>query len=86
MPAPTQYAVFLLRCLSCPNFRVSPGHPLLLEEVLVRYPRLEVQIMHANPLFCPIVLDILIQHPRIYVDVSPFQKIYRLLAAFKIAD
>ena len=75
----------------CPNFRVSLGHPLLLEEVLVRYPKLEVQIMHANPLVYPIVLDMMIQYPRIYVDVSPFQKIlprdqfHRLLAAFKEA-
>ena len=47
--------------------------------------------MHANPLVYPIVLDMMIQYPRIYVDVSPFQKIlprdqfHRLLAAFKEA-
>ncbi len=75
----------------CPNFRLSLGNPLLLEEVLVRYPKLKVQIMHANPLVYPMVLDMMIQYPRIYVDVSPFQKIlprgqfHRLLAAYKEA-
>jgi len=74
------------RC--CPSFRISLGDPMLLEEVLVRYPKLKVQIMHANPLVYPAVLDLMLQFPGIYVDVSPFQKIlprtkfHKLLRAF----
>jgi predicted TIM-barrel fold metal-dependent hydrolase len=73
----------------CPKFRISLGNPILLEEVLVRYPKLKVQMMHANPLVHPLVLDMMIQYPAIYVDVSQFQRImpreqfHRLLAAFK---
>ncbi len=77
------------RC--CPNFRISFGNPLMLEEVLVKYPRLKVQIMHANPLVYPMVLDLMAQYPKVYVELSPFQRImqrekfHRLLKAFKEA-
>ena len=61
------------RC--CPNFRISLGDPMLLEEVLVKYPKLKVQVMHANPLVYPMLLDLMQQFPTIYVETSPFQRI-----------
>jgi hypothetical protein len=77
------------RC--CPNFRIALGDPMTLEEVLVKYPKLKVQIMHANPLVYPMVLDLMQQFPKIYVELSPFQRIlrrekfHRLLRSFKEA-
>ena len=75
----------------CPAFRISNGNPLLLENVLVKYPRLKVQIMHANPLVYPEVIDLLTQFPKIYVDLSAWQmaytrkKFHRLLQAYEDA-
>lgn len=60
----------------CPDFRISNGNPLLLENVLVKYPKLKAYIMHANPLVYPEVLDLLVQFPKVYVDVSPWQMAY----------
>jgi hypothetical protein len=60
----------------CPKFRISNGNPLLLEDVLVKYPKLKVQIMHANPLVYPEVIDLLVQYPKVYVDISPWQMAY----------
>ncbi|MDG1462890.1 MAG: amidohydrolase family protein [Gammaproteobacteria bacterium] len=60
----------------CPSFRLSNGNPLLLENVLVKHPKLRVQIMHANPLVYPEVFDLLVQFPKVYVDVSPWQMAY----------
>jgi len=77
------------RC--CPNFRISFGDPMLLEDVLVKYPKLKVQIMHANPLVYPMVLDLMMQYPKIYVELSPFQrfmprkKFHRMLKTFQEA-
>lgn len=77
------------RC--CPKFRISFGDPMTLEEVLIKYPKLKVQIMHANPLVYPMLLDLMSQYPKIYVELSPFQRIlrrekfHRLLASFKEA-
>jgi predicted TIM-barrel fold metal-dependent hydrolase len=61
------------RC--CPDFRLSIGDPALLEEVLVRYPRLRVQVMHANVLTYPALLRLLQQFPHVFVDLTPFQSI-----------
>jgi hypothetical protein len=60
----------------CPAFRLSNGNPLLLENVLVKHPKLRVQIMHANPLVYPEVFDLLVQFPKVYVDISPWQMAY----------
>ena len=77
------------RC--CPHFRIGFGDPMTLEDVLIKYPKLKVQIMHANPLVYPMLIDLLFQYPKVYVEISPFQKIlprkkfHRLLASFKEA-
>ena len=63
-----------LQC--CPKFRLANGNPLLLEDVLVKYPRLKVQIMHANPLVYPEVIDLLVQYPKVHVDISAWQMAY----------
>jgi hypothetical protein len=60
----------------CPDFRIANGNPLLIENVLVKYPKLKAYIMHANPLVYPEVLDLLVQYPKVYVDVSPWQMAY----------
>ncbi|MCP4001260.1 MAG: amidohydrolase family protein [Gammaproteobacteria bacterium] len=60
----------------CPDFRIANGNPLLIENVLVKYPKLKAYIMHANPLVYPEVLDLLVQFPKVYVDVSPWQMAY----------
>lgn len=73
----------------CPNFRMALGDPLLLEEVLVQYPRLKVLVMHANPLVYPLVLDLMAQFPKLYVELSPFDRVlarerfHQLLRAFQ---
>jgi len=61
------------RC--CPDFRLSIGDPALIEEVLVRYPRLRVFIMHANVLTYPALLRLLQQFPHVYVDLTIFSTI-----------
>jgi hypothetical protein len=75
------------RC--CPEFRIKNGNPLLVEDVLARYPKLKVQIMHANPLVYPEVLDLLVQYPKVQVDISPWEwvmpraRFHQLLLAYK---
>ena len=73
----------------CPDFRLALGNPILLEEVLVRFPKLKVQIMHASPLIYPVILDVLMQYPGVYVDISPFhllltdEDFHRLIKTYK---
>ena len=72
----------------CPEFRIANGNPLLLENVIVKYPKLKIYIMHANPLVYPEVIDLLVMFPKVYVDVAGLQfaytreKFHRLLKEY----
>lgn len=53
-----------------PAFRVRLGDPLLLEDVLVRHPRLRVNVMHAGLPFLEGMLAIMRRYPQVYADLS----------------
>ncbi len=52
------------------QMRASNGRPLLLEEVLVRHPRLRIYIMHAGWPFLDELIALLYAHPHVYVDIG----------------
>jgi uncharacterized protein len=53
-----------------PAMRMRLGNPLLLEDVLVRHPRLRVYIMHAGWPHLDGLLAMLHSFPNLYVDVA----------------
>lgn len=53
-----------------PNFRVSLGNPMRLEELLNRHPKLRVWIAHAGSPFLAETIGILNVYPHVYVDIS----------------
>lgn len=53
-----------------PNYRASLGNPLLLEEVLVKHPKLRLYVMHAGFPMVDELIALLYSHPQVYVDVS----------------
>lgn len=62
-PANTPY-----RC--CPKFRTSLGNPALLEDVLVRHPKLRVYLMHAGYPYLQETIAILHMYPQVYADLG----------------
>ena len=54
----------------CPKFRLALGDPLLLEDVLVKYPELKVYVMHAGGFFPQNALMLMTMYPHVYVDIS----------------
>ena len=56
------------RC--CPKFRTSLGSPALLEEVLVRHPKLRVYLMHAGYPYLQETIAILHMYPQVYADLG----------------
>jgi uncharacterized protein len=54
----------------CPKFRLALGDPLLLEDLLVKFPRLKVYAMHAGGFFPQNALALITQYPQVYVDVG----------------
>ncbi|MBK8198154.1 MAG: amidohydrolase family protein [Acidobacteria bacterium] len=53
-----------------PRYRASLGNPLLLEDLLVRHPKLRVYVMHAGMPMTDEVIALLYSHPQVFVDIS----------------
>jgi hypothetical protein len=53
-----------------PEYRMRLSNPLLLEDVLVRHPKLRVYICHAGWPFVNELLGLLYAHPQVYVDIA----------------
>jgi hypothetical protein len=54
----------------CPKFRLALGDPLLLEDLLVKYPTLKVYVMHAGGFFPEHALMLMTMYQQVYVDLG----------------
>ena len=54
----------------CPNFRVTLGSPILVEEVLIRHPRLRIYLMHGGWPYLQETKAILSVYPQVYADLA----------------
>jgi predicted TIM-barrel fold metal-dependent hydrolase len=54
----------------CPKFRVTYGNPILLEEVLVRHPKLRLYIMHGGWPYLEGTKTIMAVYPQVYADLA----------------
>ncbi len=52
------------------GYRARLGNPLLLEDVLVRHPRLRLYIMHAGYPMVDELRALMFTHPQVYVDIG----------------
>ena len=52
------------------GYRVALGNPLLLEDVLIRHPRLRLYIMHASYPMAAELRGLMFSHPQVYVDLG----------------
>jgi len=46
------------------------GNPLLLEDVLIRHPKLRIYVMHYGSPFVDDMIGLLYSYPQVYVDVA----------------
>ena len=56
--------------MGAPGYRARNSDPLLLEDVLVKHPKLRVYIMHAGYPMLDNLRALLFSHPQVYVDIS----------------
>ena len=56
--------------LGAKSYRAALARPLLLEEALIRHPRLRVYVMHAGWPMLDEMLLMLYTHPQLYVDIG----------------
>ena len=62
-PAGTPYT-------GCPKFRLSYGNPILLEEVLIRHPKLRLYMMHGGWPYLEETKAIMSVYPQVYADLA----------------
>ncbi|HEX6278472.1 MAG TPA: amidohydrolase family protein [Pyrinomonadaceae bacterium] len=52
------------------TYRVKLGSPLLLEDLIVRHPRLRIYVMHYGSPLVDEMIAMMFSHPNLYVDIS----------------
>ena len=53
-----------------PKYRAALSNPLLLEEVLIRHPKLRIYVMHAGWPMSDQMVGLMWAHPQVYVDTG----------------
>lgn len=53
-----------------PKYRAALGDPLLLEDLLVRHPKLRVYVMHAGMPMVDQMIMVMNAHPQVFVDIA----------------
>lgn len=56
------------RC--CPNFRIRLGDPYTIEDVLAKFPKLRVYMMHAGEVYFENALRLMQQYSQLYTDLG----------------
>jgi len=56
--------------LGWPKYRIKFGDPLLIEDVLVKYPKLKLYLMHAGENFYENTLRMMDGYPNLYADLG----------------
>ena len=56
--------------LGWPKYRIALGDPFLIEDVLVKYPKLKLYLMHAGENFYENTLRMLDGYPNLYADLG----------------
>jgi predicted TIM-barrel fold metal-dependent hydrolase len=53
-----------------PKYRAALGNPLLLEDLLVRHPKMRIYVMHAGMPMTDEMIMVLNAHPQVFVDIA----------------
>lgn len=56
--------------MCCPNFRLKFGDPFTIEDVLAKYPKLKIYMMHAGEVYYQHALRLMLQYPQLYTDLG----------------
>ena len=67
-----------------PNFRITLGDPRLLENVVIRHPKLRLYVMHAGWPYLAETKALMQQYPQIYADVGVIDWVMGVFLAFTI--
>ena len=72
--------------LRYPDYRLALGDPLLLEPILIKYPKLKLYLMHAGLPFYENTLALMDSYPQVYVDLGWILYSYRKITQHQAED
>ncbi len=70
--------------LGWPNYRIKLGDPFLIEDVLVKYPKLKLYLMHAGENFYENTLRMMDGYPNLYADLGVEMWLHSMTKDFAI--
>ncbi len=53
-----------------PNFKLALGNPLLMEPLLIKFPRLKVWAMHSGDQYYKEAIELMVRYKQVYADIS----------------
>ena len=54
----------------CPNFKEEMGNPALLQDALIKFPKLRLWFMHGGAPFVKEFIEMMKTYPQLYADIS----------------
>ena len=66
------------------NYRLAFGDPLLIEDVLVKFPKLRIYLMHAGEVFYEHAIRLMLAYPRLYTDVAVLLWVHPLTKSYAV--
>ncbi len=67
-----------------PKFRLSEGNPVLIEPVLVKYPKLRVYLMHAGEVYYEEAVRMMVMFPNLYADLGVLLWVHDLPKSYAV--
>ena len=54
----------------CPDFRLRNGDPFTVEDVIAKYPKLKIYLMHSGGVFFEHAISLMVQYSHVYTDLG----------------
>jgi len=66
------------------NYRITLGDPFLIEDVLIKHPKLRIYLMHAGEVFYEHAVRLMFAYPQLYTDIAVLLWIHPLTKSYVV--
>lgn len=66
------------------NYRITLGDPFLIEDVLIKHPKLRIYLMHAGEVFYEHAVRLMFAYPQLYTDIAVLLWVHPLTKSYVV--
>lgn len=66
------------------NYRLTLGDPFLIEDVLIKHPKLRIYLMHAGEVFYEHAVRLMFAYPQLYTDIAVLLWVHPLTKSYVV--